>query len=150
MTKVLAGITTSVDYVAEPNDGPGKGLESAASASTTGCSVARELWQEPRGEPDGRGRGVACPRRSRASAPSSAAAGRTGAARHWGDENPWASRSSSSRTVPRSSRRADAFHFVAGVPKAVELAREAAGDKDVHVMGGASVIGRPSRRSWTS
>ena len=36
MTKVLAGITTSVDYVAGPNDGPGKGLESAASASTTG------------------------------------------------------------------------------------------------------------------
>ena len=26
------------------------------------------------------------------------------------------------------------------MPKAVELAREAAGDKDVHVMGGASVI----------
>ena len=42
MTKVLAGITTSVDgYVAGPKDGPGKGSESAASASTTGCSAAR-------------------------------------------------------------------------------------------------------------
>ena len=64
MTKVLAGITTSVDgYVAGPNDGPGKGL--------------------------GEGGG---------------------------------------------------FTFVSGVEQAVERAKEAAGSKDVHVMGGADVI----------
>ena len=32
------------------------------------------------------------------------------------------------------------FNFVDGVDEAVERAREAAGDKDVHIMGGADVI----------
>jgi len=34
----------------------------------------------------------------------------------------------------------DAFVFVSGVKEAVDRAREAAGGKDVHVMGGADVI----------
>src|SRR2546430_6762915 len=39
-----------------------------------------------------------------------------------------------------STPEGDAFTFVSGVEEAVERAREAAGDKDVHVMGGADVI----------
>ena len=51
---------------------------------------------------------------------------------------------------PEEQPPGDAFHFVAGVPKAVELAREAAGDKDVHVMGGASDPQASRHGSWTS
>jgi riboflavin biosynthesis pyrimidine reductase len=71
MTKVLAGITTSVDgYVTGPDDGPGKGL----GISTVGAVVGGRWTYE------------------------------------------------------------------AGVKEAVARAVEAAGGKDVHVMGGADVI----------
>jgi dihydrofolate reductase len=41
---------------------------------------------------------------------------------------------------PEEQPEGDAFTFVSGVEQAVELAREAAGDKDVHIMGGAEII----------
>ena len=41
---------------------------------------------------------------------------------------------------PEEQPEGDAFVFVDGVEKAVELAKKAAGDKDVHIMGGADVI----------
>ena len=61
------------------------------------------------------------------------------AAEHWGDKNPWG--------VPffivthrPAEPEGNAFTFVDGVEQAVALAREAAGDKDVSLMGGADVI----------
>jgi dihydrofolate reductase len=41
---------------------------------------------------------------------------------------------------PEEEPDGGAFTFVSGVKEAVERAVEAAGDKDVHVMGGADVI----------
>src|ERR687898_137324 len=89
MTKVLAGITTSVDgFVAGPDDGPGKGL------------------------------------------------GEGGERLHyWVFGKPWTYDSG-----PEGEPTGGNFSFVNGVEEAVERAKEAAGDKDVHVMGGADII----------
>ena len=62
------------------------------------------------------------------------------AAGHWGDENPWGLPLFIVTHRPEEQPPGDAFRFVSGVEEAVEQAREAAGDKDVHVMGGADVI----------
>jgi dihydrofolate reductase len=141
MTKVLAGITTSVDgYVAGPNDGPGKGL--GERGERLHYWVFGGPWSydsEPRGEPTGDDAEWLADTVTRVGA---VIGGRSTyeAAGHWGDENPWGLPFFIVTHRPEEQPPGDAFHFVAGVPKAVELAREAAGDKDVHVMGGASVI----------
>ena len=62
------------------------------------------------------------------------------AARHWGDENPWGLPFFIVTHRPQEEPEGGAFTFVDGVEAAVEQARQAAGDKDVHVMGGADVI----------
>jgi dihydrofolate reductase len=62
------------------------------------------------------------------------------AARHWGDENPWGLPFFIVTHRPEEEPEGGAFTFVSGVEEAIERAREAAGDKDVHVMGGADVI----------
>jgi dihydrofolate reductase len=62
------------------------------------------------------------------------------AARHWGDENPWGIPFFVVTHRPEEQPEGDEFTFVAGVEEAVARAREAAGDKDVHVMGGADVL----------
>jgi dihydrofolate reductase len=62
------------------------------------------------------------------------------AARHWGDENPWGLPFFIVTHRPQEEPAGGAFTFVDGVEAAIERAREAAGDKDVHVMGGADVI----------
>jgi dihydrofolate reductase len=62
------------------------------------------------------------------------------AANHWGDENPWGLPFFIVTHRPQEQPEGDAFSFVDGVEAAVERAREAAGGKDVHVMGGADVI----------
>jgi dihydrofolate reductase len=62
------------------------------------------------------------------------------AAGHWGDENPWGLPFFIVTHRPEEQPEGDAFIFVAGVREAVERARDAAGDKDVTIMGGADVI----------
>jgi dihydrofolate reductase len=62
------------------------------------------------------------------------------AAGHWGDENPWGLPFFIVTHRPEEQPEGDDFRFVSGVQAAVELAREAAGDKDVSLMGGADVI----------
>jgi dihydrofolate reductase len=62
------------------------------------------------------------------------------AARHWGDKNPWGLPFFIVTHRPEEQPEGNAFTFVSGVEQAVELAREAAGDKDVHIMGGAEII----------
>jgi dihydrofolate reductase len=141
MTKVLAGITTSVDgYIAGPDDGPGKGLgeggerlhhwvfggpwtyESGAKGDATGEDAA---WLEQAMQ----GLGAVVGGRWTYEA-----------ARHWGDENPWGLPFFIVTHRPEEQPAGDAFVFVDGVGDAIARAREAAGDKDVHVMGGADVI----------
>ena len=62
------------------------------------------------------------------------------AARHWGDKNPWGLPFFIVTHRPEEEPQGGEFTFVSGVEAAIERAREAAGDKDVHVMGGADVI----------
>ena len=141
MTKVLAGITTSVDgYIAGPNDGPGKGL--GEGGERLHYWVFGGPWSydaEPRGEPTGEDAAWLEEMIDRIGAVVS---GRWTyeAARHWGDENPWGLPVFIVTHRPEEQPEGDAFRFVAGVEEAVAQAKAAAGDKHVHVMGGADVI----------
>jgi dihydrofolate reductase len=141
MTKVLAGITTSLDgYVAGPDDGPGKGL--GEGGERLHYWVFGGPWSyesEPKGEATGEDAAWLEDIVSRIGA---VVCGRFTyeAARHWGDENPWGLPVFIVTHRPEEEPEGGAFTFVAGVTEAVERATAAAGDKDVHVMGGADVI----------
>src|SRR5437764_12215221 len=141
MTKVLAGITTSVDgYYTGPDDGPGKGLgEGGERLHNWVFGGSWTYADEPRGEPAGEDAAWLETAVSRVGA---VVGGRWTyeAARHWGGENPWGLPFFIVTHRPGEQPEGDAFTFVSGVEEAVERAREAAGDKDVHVMGGADVI----------
>jgi dihydrofolate reductase len=142
MTKVLAGITTSVDgYVAGPDDGPGKGLGEGGER--------RHYWvfggpwtyedEDKLGAPTGEDAEWLDQTIKRIGA---VVAGRWTyeAARHWGGQNPWEMPLFVVTHRPEEEPEGAGFTFVSGVEEAVERAKEAAGDKDVHVMGGADVI----------
>ena len=141
MTKVLAGITTSVDgYIAGPNDGPGKGL--GEGGERLHYWVFGGPWTydaESRGEPTGEDAAWLAEVITKVGAVVS---GRWTyeAARHWGDENPWGLPVFIVTHRPEEEPESGAFTFVSGVEEAVARAKAAAGDKDVHVMGGADVI----------
>jgi dihydrofolate reductase len=141
MSKVVAAITTSVDgYITGPDDGPGQGL--GEGGERLHFWVFGGPWsyaEAPRGEPTGED-----------AAWLEAAMGRVGAvvggrgtyeaAGHWGDQNPWGLPFFIVTHRPEEQPEGDAFVFVPGVQSAIELAREAAGGKDVNVMGGGQVI----------
>jgi dihydrofolate reductase len=141
MTKVLAGITTSVDgYIAGPNDGPGKGL--GEDGERLHYWVFGGPWSydaEPRGEPTGDDAAWLAEASSRVGA---VVGGRWTyeAAGHWGGENPWGLPFFIVTHRPDEQPQGPAFTFVSGVPEAVEQAKKAAGGQDVHIMGGADVI----------
>jgi len=141
MTKVIAGITTSVDgYITGPDDGPGKGL--GEGGERLHYWVFGGPWTydaEPRGEASGEDAAWLTDVASRVGA---VVAGRWTyeAARHWGEENPWGLPFFIVTHRPEEQPEGGEFTFVDGVEAAVERAREAAGDKDVHVMGGADTI----------
>lgn len=141
MSKVIAGITTSVDgYIAGPNDGPGKGL--GESGEGLHFWVFGGPWtydEEPSGEPTGEDAAWLEEAMARVGA---VVCGRWTyeAADHWGDENPWGMPFFIVTHRPEEEPEGGHFNFVTGVEEAVERARDAAGDEDVHVMGGADVI----------
>ena len=141
MTKVIAGITTSVDgYITGPNDGPGKGL--GEGGERLHYWVFGGPWtydDELKGDPAGEDAEWLTAVTSRVGA---VVGGRCTyeAARHWGDENPWGLPFFIVTHRPEEEPEGGGFSFVSGVEAAVERAREAAGDKDVHVMGGAEII----------
>jgi dihydrofolate reductase len=141
MGKVNAGITTSVDgYVAGPDDVPGKGL--GEGGERLHYWVFGGPWSydnEPQGEPSGEDAEWLAEASSRAGA---IVGGRATyeAAGHWGDENPFGLPFFIVTHRPEEEPQGGHFLFVAGVEEAVERAREAAGDKDVNIMGGADVI----------
>jgi dihydrofolate reductase len=141
MPKVIAGITTSVDgYITGPDDGPGKGL--GEGGERLHYWVFGGPWsyeEEPRGEATGEDAAYLEHAMSRVGA---VVAGRSTyeAARHWGDKNPWGIPLFIVTHRPEEAPEDGEFAFVAGVEEAVERARKAAGDKVVHVMGGADVI----------
>ena len=141
MTKVLAGITTSVDgHVAGPDDGPAKGL--GEGGERLHYWVFGGPWtydDERRGEPTGEDAAWLEGAVTRVGA---VVGGRWTyeAAGHWGGENPWGLPFFIVTHRPEEEPPGGAFTFVPGVEEAVERAVEAAGEKDVHVMGGADVI----------
>jgi dihydrofolate reductase len=138
---VIAGITTSIDgYIAGPDDGPGKGL--GEGGERLHYWVFGGPWsyeKEPRGEPSG-------PDAEWLNEVSSKIGAVVGgrwtyeAARHWGDENPWGLPFFIVTHKTEEQPEGDDFVFVSGIEEAVERAKEAAGDKDVHIMGGADTI----------
>ena len=141
MTKVAAGITTSIDgYVVGPNDGPGRGL--GDGGERLHYWVFGGPWtydKEPKGEATGADKEFLESGGARVGA---AIAGRNTyeSAEAWGGKNPFG--------VPffivthhTEEEPPDAgFTFVNGLEEAIAQAREVAGDKDVFVMGGADVI----------
>jgi dihydrofolate reductase len=141
MTKVLAGITTSVDgYIAGPDDGPAKGL--GEGGERLHYWVFGGPWsyaEDPRGEATGEDAAWLSDAMSRVGA---VVAGRWTyeAARHWGDENPWGLPFFILTHRTDEQPDGDAFIFVSGIQEAVDRAKEAAGDKDVNIMGGADTI----------
>jgi dihydrofolate reductase len=141
MTKVSAAITVSVDgYITGPDDGPGKGL--GEGGERLHYWVFGGPWsydEEPHGEPTGADAEWLRHAMGRLGA---VVGGRWTyeAARHWGDENPWGLPFFIVTHRPEEEPPGGAFTFVSGVEEAVERARNAAGDKDVNLMGGADVI----------
>jgi dihydrofolate reductase len=141
MTKVIAGITMSVDgYVAGPNDGPGKGL--GEGGERLHYWVFGGPWTydaEPTGKPTGEDAEWL---EEAFSGLGAVVGGRWTyeAAEHWGGKNPWDIPFFIVTHRPEEQPDGAGFTFVPSLEEAVERAKAAAGEKHVHVMGGADVI----------
>ena len=152
MGKVTAGITTSVDgYVVGPDDGPGGGLGVGGERLHNWVfggpwSYADDAAGKTLGEPTGEDKAWLDQAIARLGA---VVGGRWTyeAAGHWGDQNPWGLPFFIVTHRVDEQPEGDAFVFVDGVEEAVARAKDAAGDKDVNVMGGADVI-RQALAAW--
>ena len=142
MGKVIAGITTSIDgYVTGPDDGPGRGL--GIGGERLHYWVFGGPWTYDEGPTGTRtGEGQAWLESAMANL-GAVISGRWTyeAADHWGGRNPWPVPFFVLTHKPADQPEPDAgFTFVDNLDGALALAQEAAGDKDVHVMGGADTI----------
>jgi dihydrofolate reductase len=141
MSKVLAGITTSVDgFITGPGDGPGCGLGVGGERLHYWVFGGPWSYDSPgRGEPTGQDRAWL---EERLGANGAVIAGRATyeAAGHWGDKNPWGIPVFVVTHRPEEQPPGDEFIFVGSLAEAVDRAKVVAGDKQVHVMGGADVI----------
>jgi dihydrofolate reductase len=141
MTKVAAGITTSLDgYITGPNDGPGRGL--GDGGERLHYWVFGGPWsydEEPRGEPTGADKEYLDEAMARAGA---VVIGRNmyEAAEAWGGQNPFGVPLFVVTHRPEDEPTEGGFTFVNGLDEAIARAREAAGGKDVGIGGGADVI----------
>lgn len=141
MTRVVAGITTSIDgYITGPGDGPGQGLGENGERLHYWVFGGPWTYADPaRGEPTGEDAVFFSDMRSRIGAVVGGR-GTYEAASHWGGENPWGLPFFIVTHRPEEEPPGGAFTFVTGVPTAVEQALEVAGNQDVSVMGGADII----------
>jgi dihydrofolate reductase len=141
MSTIFASITISVDgYVTGPDDGPGKGL--GEGGERLHYWVFGGPWsydEEPTGQP---GRVEQEWFDSVVGRMGAAVAGRNmyEAAGHWGDTNPWGVPCFIVTHRTEDQPDGDDFVFVDGLAAAIERAKQAAGDKDVSLGGGADVI----------
>jgi dihydrofolate reductase len=142
MGKVIAGITTSVDgYVAGPDDGPDKGL--GEGGEKLHYWVFGGPWTYDNSIPMGEIGGEDKAWMDAAMADLGAVvAGRQTyeASGRWGDKNPWGLPFFIVTHRVDEQPAGGEFTFVGSVDDAISRAREAAGDKNVHVMGGADII----------
>jgi dihydrofolate reductase len=141
MTKVLAGITTSLDgYITGPNDGPGRGL--GDNGEQLHYWVFGGPWtydKEPTGEPTGPDKEFLDGAMTRVGA---VIGGRNTyeAAEAWGGHNPWGIPFFILTHHPEDAPADAGFTFVSDLDQAVTQAIAAANGKDVHIMGGADTI----------
>ncbi len=141
MTKVAAGITTSLDgYITGPNDGPGRGL--GEGGERLHYWVFGGPWtyeQGPNGEATGTDKEVLDGAFARVGA---VVIGRNmyEAAEAWGGHNPFGAPLFIVTHRPEDASGDAEFTFVNGLDEAIARARQAAGSKDVFVGGGADVI----------
>jgi dihydrofolate reductase len=144
MTKVAAGITTSVDgYIAGPNDGPGRGLGDGGERLHYWVFGGPFTYEDERKGELGEPAGVDKEFLDEGMARGGAIIGGRGtydAAEAWGRKNPFGVPFFILTHRPGDEPPDAGFTFVDGLDEAIAQAREAAGDKDVFVMGGADVI----------
>jgi dihydrofolate reductase len=141
MSKLIAGITVSVDgYITGPNDGPGRGLGDGGERLHYWVFGGPWTYESPgRGEATGEDK-VFLDEAVAESGAVIAGRGTYEAAGHWGDTNPFGVPFFIVTHRPDEQPPGDNFTFVGSVPEAIERAKAAAGEKHVHVMGGADVI----------
>ncbi|MBJ7612880.1 MAG: deaminase [Chloroflexi bacterium] len=141
MGKITASISTSVDgFIAGPNDGPGRGLGEGGTALHSWVFGGPWDYDEgPKGEATGEDKAFLDAAMADLGA---VVAGRWTyeAAEHWGGTNPWGLPVFIVTHRPEEQPPGDDFRFVGSLAEAVDLARNAAGDKVVNIMGGADVI----------
>jgi dihydrofolate reductase len=141
MTKVAAGITTSLDgYITGPNDGPEMGL--GQDGERLHYWVFGGPWsydKEPTGEATGPDKKFLDEGIARCGA---VVGGRNTyeAAGTWGGKNPFGVPFFIVTHRTEDEPTGAGFTFINGVDEAIARARDAANDKDVMVMGGADVI----------
>jgi dihydrofolate reductase len=138
---IVASITTSVDgYVTGPDDGPEQGL--GEGGERLHYWVFGGAWSYDR-EPTGEATGADKEFMDEAMARQGAVIGGRNtyeSAGHWGGKNPFGLPFFILTHRPQDQPAGDAFSFVDGLDDAVTRAREAAGGRDVSIMGGADVI----------
>jgi dihydrofolate reductase len=141
MAKIIAAITMSVDgYITGPDDGPGKGL--GEGGERMHYWVFGGPWSyenEPKGDPAGEDAAYLNEMTAREGA---IVIGRNmyEAAEHWGDKNPFGVPVFVVTHRPEEEPDTGEFTFVGDFEEAIDRARQAAGDKDVSIGGGADVI----------
>jgi dihydrofolate reductase len=141
MSKVTAGITTSVDgYITGPDDGPGRGLGIGGERLHYWVFGGPWTYESPgRGEATGEDRAW-LDEMVGANGAIIAGRGTYEAAGHWGDTNPWGLPFFIVTHRAEEQPEGDEFTFVGSIGEAIERAKAAAGDKQVNVMGGADII----------
>ena len=138
---IAAGITMSLDgYVAGPNDRPGVGL--GEGAEPLHYWVFGGPWSYEM-EPTGNATGVDKEFLDEGISRGGAIIGGRftyDAAEAWGGSNPFGVPFFIVTHRPQDEPAGGGFTFVGSLEEAVERAAEAAGDKDVFIMGGADLI----------
>src|SRR5918994_5792719 len=137
MSKVVAGITTSVDgYITGPDDGPGKGL--GEGGERLHHWVFGGPWtyaDETKAEPAGEDAEWLSRMTSRIGAVV-AGRGTYEAARHWGDKNPWELPLFIVTHRPEEEPEGHGFTFVDGVKEAVAAVATEVGRRPPRVCSG--------------
>jgi dihydrofolate reductase len=141
MTKITAGITISLDgYITAPNDHAGQGL------GERGERLHYWVFGGPWGyDSPARGEMTGADKEFYEHAVAGVGAGIGGrgtyeAAGHWGGTNPFPGPFFILTHHPEDEPPGAGFTFVDGLDNAIARARDAAGGKDVNIMGGADVI----------